>query len=200
VCEPTTGACTRPADGDGYCDRCDLLVGLDGLHVVAVAAAGRALTVTVESAARLAGCPACGVVAHSHGRREVTLVDAPCFGRPVRVVWRKRTWRCADPDCPKGSFSETDAAVAGRRALLTTRACWWAIGQMRREHASVLGLARQLAHDMEHGVAVDPSAARGDGRRQLPLRRRRPARGRRAHLAITSPRSRRLRADGARTS
>jgi transposase len=28
--------------------------------------------------------------------------------------------------------------------LLTVRACWWAIGQLRREHASVQGLARQL--------------------------------------------------------
>lgn len=29
-------------------------------------------------------------------------------------------------------------------ALLTTRACWWAINQMRREQASIRGLARQL--------------------------------------------------------
>jgi len=28
--------------------------------------------------------------------------------------------------------------------LLTVRACWWAVGQLRREHASVSGLARQL--------------------------------------------------------
>jgi hypothetical protein len=28
--------------------------------------------------------------------------------------------------------------------LLTTRACWWAVDQLRREHASVAGLARQL--------------------------------------------------------
>ncbi|MGL5826138.1 MAG: hypothetical protein ACRCYU_15200 [Nocardioides sp.] len=27
---------------------------------------------------------------------------------------------------------------------MTTRARWWAVGQMRREHASALGLARQL--------------------------------------------------------
>jgi len=28
--------------------------------------------------------------------------------------------------------------------LLTVRACWWAINQLRREHASVAGLTRQL--------------------------------------------------------
>ena len=41
-------------------------------------------------------------------------------------------------------FTEQDDRVARPRALLTVRACWWAVGQLRFEHASVLGLARQL--------------------------------------------------------
>jgi transposase len=41
-------------------------------------------------------------------------------------------------------FTEQNDSVAGARALLTRRACWWAIGQLRREHASVQGIARQL--------------------------------------------------------
>jgi transposase len=41
-------------------------------------------------------------------------------------------------------FTEQDDTIARPRALLSARACWWAIGQIRREHASVLGLARQL--------------------------------------------------------
>src|SRR3712207_8739534 len=28
--------------------------------------------------------------------------------------------------------------------LFRSRACWWAVGQLRREHASVAGLARML--------------------------------------------------------
>lgn len=68
MCEPTTGACARRAGGSGYCARCDVLVGLEGLHVIAVSDSG-GLRVTVESPARVAGCPACGVVAYSHGRR-----------------------------------------------------------------------------------------------------------------------------------
>ncbi len=84
------------------------------------------------------------MVAGSHGRRDVRLVDVPCFGRPVELVWRKRTWRCQEPACPTGSFTEQDEKLAAPRALLTTRACWWAITQLRREHASVQGLARQL--------------------------------------------------------
>ena len=90
------------------------------------------------------GCRSCGVIAHSHGRRDVRLIDVPCFGRPVRLVWRKRTWRCAEQKCPAKSFTEQHDDLAGPRALLTVRACWWAIDQLRREHASVAGLARQL--------------------------------------------------------
>jgi transposase len=73
------------------------------------------------------------------------LVDTPCFGRPVELVWRKRTWRCTEPACGSGAFTEQDENLAPPRALLTTRACWWAIEQLRREHASVQGLARQLS-------------------------------------------------------
>lgn len=121
-----------------------MLVGLAGLHVIAVERDDGAdlLSVTVESAAAVTGCPTCGVVAHSHGRRDIRLVDAPCFDRPVRLVWRKRTWRCTESSCPTGVFTEQDPDVAAPRALLTTRACWWAINQIRREHASIRGLAR----------------------------------------------------------
>jgi len=84
------------------------------------------------------------VVAVSHGRRVHQLIDTPSFGRPVRVRWAKRTWSCPEPACPVGSFTEQDERVAAPRALLTARACWWAIGQLRREHASVAELARQL--------------------------------------------------------
>jgi hypothetical protein len=67
----------------------------------------------------------------------VRLIDTPCFGRPVRLVWRKRTWRCAEPTVGGGSFTEQHDDLAAPRALLTTRACWWAIRQLWREHASV---------------------------------------------------------------
>ena len=138
--EPTL--CCRAG---GYCDRCDLLVDLDGLRVIDVARSDRGvLTVKVESPPTVMGCPSCGVVAHGHGRVEVRLIDAPAFGRPVRIVWRKRRWRCTDPSCLVGSFVEQDERVAPPRAKLTTRAAWWAIEQIRREHASVNGVRRQL--------------------------------------------------------
>jgi transposase len=72
------------------------------------------------------------------------LVDVPCFGRPVRIRWLKRRWLCPEPACAVGTFTEQNERLAQPRALLTVRACWWAIDQIRREHASVAGIARQL--------------------------------------------------------
>jgi transposase len=143
--EPTLCCRGCSAAGQGYCANCDLLVGLDGLHVVRVDRDdGEGLVVAVESGSAPTGCPACGVIAHSHGRRAVELVDVPCFGRPVRIRWLKRRWLCPEPACAVGTFTEQNDRLARPRALLTVRACWWAIDQIRGEHASVAGIARQL--------------------------------------------------------
>ncbi|WP_156875800.1 hypothetical protein [Ornithinimicrobium pekingense] len=50
--EPTS-CCRALCTGGAYCHNCDLLVGLDGLHVTAVDRAPDLLTVTVESAPAL---------------------------------------------------------------------------------------------------------------------------------------------------
>lgn len=174
--EPTGCARARPCSADpSYCVRCDLLVGLDGFHVIDVAEHGAHLRVVVESAPVAVACRACGVVAASHGRRDVHLVDAPCFARPVRLVWRKRTWRCAEAACPGRVFTEQHEALAAPRALLSTRACWWAVGQLRREHASIAGLARALGttwNTVWHAIrplleAMDAEQSRFDGVRTL---------------------------------
>lgn len=125
MCEPT-GCARCYASPTIYCDRCDLLVGLPDLHVIGVAEREPntlGLVVTVESPPAPAGCPQCGVIATGRGRREVVLVDAPSFGRPLRIVWRKRTWRCHEPACTGGAFTEQDDRIARPRGLLTARAC-----------------------------------------------------------------------------
>jgi len=43
------------------CDRCDLLVGLEGFHLMSVARTLQALVLDVESCNQLAGCPGCGL-------------------------------------------------------------------------------------------------------------------------------------------
>ena len=67
--EPTS--CHGSA-GDDYCDRCDLLVDLPGLHVIGVQhdTDQDCLVVTVESPPGPVGCPTCAVVAVGHGRDE----------------------------------------------------------------------------------------------------------------------------------
>lgn len=86
ACAPTRVDCC-------YCSQRDLRVGLDGLHGVQehADARGSRLRVEVESPAREEGCRSCGAIARSHGRQTVRLIDTPCFGRPVELVWRHIT-------------------------------------------------------------------------------------------------------------
>ena len=71
-------------------------MGLPGLRVIDFVDRDPRLEVTVELPRSEQGCRTCAVIAGSHGRRTVRLVDAPRFGRPVQIVWRKRT--CAVND------------------------------------------------------------------------------------------------------
>ena len=162
----STSCCRVPS---GYCERCDLLLGLPGLDVVGVQRDDAGLRVEVESVRpEVMGCPACGVIAHAHGRQRVELIDARCFTVPVRLWWRKRRWLCPEPMPPVTSFMEQDPDIARPRALLTARATSWAIGQMRRENASVQGMARQVGciwRTLWRAVKPILEAAAGDEKR-----------------------------------
>ncbi len=75
------------------------LVGMDGFRLLAAAEVDGELHQLVETTATVVGCPACGTRAVSKGRRDVRVRDLPAGGRRVVVLWRKRVWRCPDPDC-----------------------------------------------------------------------------------------------------
>ena len=75
----------------GRCDRCDLLVGLAGFHLMSVARRECGLVLDIESCDRCAGCPGCGVIAHGHGRVVVEVIDAPWSGVPVWIRWHNTT-------------------------------------------------------------------------------------------------------------
>lgn len=139
---PTWG-CASARSACCPCARCDLLVGLPGVHVEHVDRRDGLLVVTVSSPAAPAGCPSCGVVATGRGRRRRVLHDVPGATR-VRIVWRQRVWRCDDEGCLRKTFTEQLPSLVARRGSITTRAIGWAIGQLRREHATIAGLARQL--------------------------------------------------------
>jgi transposase len=78
------------SDGTGLAEA---LLGLDGFRVLAVSEAPDELVVTIETTATVTGCASCGVRAEAHDRLEIEIRDLACFGRPARLVWRKRRWR-----------------------------------------------------------------------------------------------------------
>ena len=139
---PTSGCAPARSTADP-CSRCDVLLGLDGVHVEHVERRDGLLVVTVSSPGAPFGCPSCGVVATGRGRRCRVLHDVPGTTR-VLIVWRQRVWRCDDGGCKRKTFVEQLPGLVARRGSITTRAVGWAIGQLRREHATVQGLARQL--------------------------------------------------------
>jgi len=75
----------------------------------------------VETLEDRAWCEACAVRAIGHGRRRVVVRDLPMADRPVVLVWAKRLWRCPEPTCPVGCWSEESDEIAPR-GVLTERA------------------------------------------------------------------------------
>jgi transposase len=75
----------------------------------------------IETTEDRAWCPTCGIRAVGHGRRRVKVRDLPLADRPVVLVWAKRLWRCPEPACPAGTWSEESDEIAAR-AVLTERA------------------------------------------------------------------------------
>ena len=126
------------------CDRCDLLVGLEGFRLMSVARTPDALVLDVESCNQLVECPGYGVIAQGHGRVVVEVIDAPWAGVPVRIRWFKRRWMCRETTCQITTFIKQNHSVCAPRARLGVRAIRWAIRQLRFEGATISGLARQL--------------------------------------------------------
>ncbi|WP_346533850.1 ISL3 family transposase [Micromonospora sp. DPT] len=95
------------------------LLGLAGLAVVGVAdgADGPVVDlVTADEQARR--CPECGTRARrSKGRRVTRPRDLPVGGRRPALRWCKRRWRCDEPGCRRGSFTEAVAAAPARKRL-----------------------------------------------------------------------------------
>ena len=132
----------------------DELLGLDGVHLLTLtrlhpdAEHPRGLLrLTIQTdAPEVVACRRCAVVATAHGRRDHHLADAPAFGSPVQLVWRKRRWRCREARCPTGVWSEEHSALPAR-AKLTTRAVQWAVQTLRWDDSTGSALARQLRVD-----------------------------------------------------
>jgi transposase len=107
------------------------------------------------------GCGSCGTRAVAHERKPVAIRDLACFGRPARLVWRKRRWRCVDVDCATKTWTERCVHVDAQ-VVLTRRAgaeacrqvgelarpvsivaaelgvCWWTVMNAVVEHGTPL--------------------------------------------------------------
>jgi transposase len=92
---------------------------MDGFVVLAVDQVDGEWWLLVETTGGVVGCPDCGVRATGHGRSTVQVRDLPNGSGPVRLVWRKRRWRCLDSDCERQTFTERSELVEG---ALTHRA------------------------------------------------------------------------------
>ena len=79
----------------------------------------------------------------AHARARVELRDLAAFGRPARLVWCKRRWRCEEPLCAVGTWTETSPAFSSR-CLLTRRAGLEACRQVGLNARPVRQLADEL--------------------------------------------------------
>lgn len=127
---------------------CELLVGLGDVDVLGVDdTAGEFVEVTVQTRSNRAFCSGCGVLATLKEYQPTVLVDLACFGRPARLCWRKRRWRCPEPACSVGSWVEVDHSIGSPRQRLTRRAGMWACAQVGRHGRGVSEIAHELGAD-----------------------------------------------------
>ena len=146
------------SDGIGLAE---VLLGLDGFRVLAVIETVTEVVIDVETTVEVVGCRSCGSRAEAQDRVPVAVRDLACFGRPARLVWRKRRWRCVDADCDAKTWTETVEHVSPR-AVMTRRAgveacrqvganarpvsqvadelgvCWWTVMAAVIEHGTPL--------------------------------------------------------------
>jgi transposase len=122
-------------------DSATALLGMPGFVAGAQLEVDGEIWLLVQTTAATVGCPGCGTRAVGHGRRRVKVRDLSMAGRPVVLVWAKRTWRCPDPDCATTTWSETSDAI-GARASLTERARAEMCRRVGEDEDSVAEVAR----------------------------------------------------------
>lgn len=147
-----------------------VLLGMPGFVVGAQLEVDGELWLHVETTAEVVGCWGCGTRAVGHGRRRVKVRDLPVAGRPVVLVWAKRKWRCADPDCGVTTWTEHADAIRSRAAL-TERARAEICRRVGEDGDSVAEVARAfgvgwhtaMAAVRDHGVPLVNDPGRLDG-------------------------------------
>ena len=93
------------------------LLGMHGFVVTAQTVRDGEVWLAIETTTTRLACPSCGVFGIGNGRRRVLVRDLPIAGRPTVLVWSKRTGRCRERLCERGSWSETSPLIAPRASL-----------------------------------------------------------------------------------
>lgn len=163
----------------------EAMLGLEGFVVLGVREDPAELVITIQTTADLVGCTGCGIRAEAQDRMSIEIRDLACFGRPTRLVWRKRRWRCREALCPVRTWTETSPAAMARQ-LITWRAgleacrqvgelarpvstvaaefgvCWWTVMNAVIEHGTRLvddpdrvGMVTQLGIDETSFLAAN---------------------------------------------
>jgi transposase len=142
------------------------LLGMDGFVVLSMTEEDGEWWLLVEAKAASVGCPSCGVRAVGHGRSVVQVRDLPVSGKPVRLLWRKRRWRCTDTDCPRRTFSEHSPFVEGSLTRRARAEICRRVGEDGHSVASVarafgVGWAAAMSAVADHGrpLVEDPGRA-----------------------------------------
>jgi transposase len=103
--------------------------------------------VMIEQIARDGPCPDCGVLAGAVKDRPVMrLKDVPASGQRVELWWRKRRLICAEPLCPRKTFTQRATAVRPR-ARVTER--------LRMQLATAIASSNRAVSEVagEYGVS-----------------------------------------------
>ncbi len=128
------------SDGIGLAEA---LLGLDGFRVLDVTESDAEVVVTIETTLEVVGCFSCGTRAQAQDRMPIDIRDLACFGRPARLRWIKRRWRCVDADCEARTWTERSPDVDAQ-AVLTRRAGAEACRQVGEEARAVSRVAAEL--------------------------------------------------------
>ncbi len=138
------------------------MLGLPGFVLLAVSEQGSELEQAIETTSGGDFCRGCGVLAHLRDRRPTWVRDLPAGGRAVTLVWVKRVWRCLEPACPVGTWSETSGHIRAR-ASLSERARREICRRAGQDGHAVAQVAREFGVGWAFGDGGGARVRRGAG-------------------------------------
>lgn len=107
------------SDGNGLAEA---LLGLVGFRVLALTETDSEVVIDIETTVEIVVCGSCGSRAEPQDRMRVAIRDLACFGRPARLVRKRRRRRCTDADCDARIWTESVEHVSPRAVMTRRRA------------------------------------------------------------------------------